>query len=246
MCRLSPPHGGAKPEPIATLLPGVVVSLEFSEKEERRKEIQIRRTEIGAPPPPLPRSGPWKPLRARWPPAARPAPAAREPMKFSSRLSLISSDFNEIRSRTFTRFLQHTEKQINELSFLNRKSIFVIMIRGKIRCSISIQFSPTPRISSERRDDFLDAASRGSAPRGGQKRVRVAAPATTICDKSISRFFDGFSATFFSQILLPSKQRGFRVLSTSTLTSYHPKECFSLLHSTLLKGRRARARGFVR
>ena len=152
------------------------------------------------------------------------------------------ADFNEIRSRTFTRFLQHTEKQINELSFLNRKSIFVIMIRGKIRCSISIQFSPTPRISSERRDDFLDAASRGSAPRGGQKRVRVAAPATTICDKSISRFFDGFSATFFSQILLPSKQRGFRVLSTSTLTSYHPKECFSLLHSTLLKGRRARAR----
>ena len=31
------------------------------------------------------------------------------------------ADFNEIRSRTFTRFLQHTEKQINVLSFLDGK-----------------------------------------------------------------------------------------------------------------------------
>ena len=37
----------------------------------------------------------------------------------------------------------------------------------------------------------------------------------------------------------PIRQRGFRVLSTSTVTSCHRKECFSLFHSTLLEGDRA-------
>ena len=45
VCRLSPPHGGAKPEPIATLLPGVVVSLEFSEKGERKYKSEEPKSE---------------------------------------------------------------------------------------------------------------------------------------------------------------------------------------------------------
>lgn len=57
-------------------------------------------------------------------------------------------------------------------------------------------------------------------------------------------WYAGFSSYYRQTILervfkYPIRQRGYRVLSTFTVTSCHRKECFSLFHATLLEGDRA-------